>query len=168
MPHIGWKCLKGAFVTVVALGFGFLILPLLVIIPLSFNVEPYFTFTEGMLRFDGDAYSLRWYRSIVENPEWRAAIGNSFFIGIFAAALATVLGTLAAMGLNHPKFPFREFVSAFVISPMVTPVIHRGGGSVLFLLRHRSRSDSPRAYPGSLPCSGALRSHYRIRHLGRV
>ena len=123
MPHIGWKCLKGAFVTVVALGFGFLILPLLVIIPLSFNVEPYFTFTEGMLRFDGDAYSLRWYRSIVENPEWRAAIGNSFFIGIFAAALATVLGTLAAMGLNHPKFPFREFVSALVISPMVTPVI---------------------------------------------
>ncbi len=123
MPNLGWKCGKAAYVTVVALGFGFLILPLLVIIPLSFNVEPYFTFTEGMLRLDGDAYSLRWYRSILENPEWRAAIGNSFFIGFFAAALATVLGTLAAMGLSHPKFPFRELVSAFVISPMVTPVI---------------------------------------------
>ena len=123
MQHLGWKCVKGAFVAAVALGFGFLILPLLVIIPLSFNVEPYFTFTEGMLRLDGEAYSLRWYRSIVENPEWRTAIGNSFFIGIFAAAIATVLGTLAALGLNHPKFPFRELVSAFVISPMVTPVI---------------------------------------------
>ncbi|MYA79840.1 MAG: ABC transporter permease, partial [Acidobacteriia bacterium] len=42
----------------------FLVAPILVIVPLSFNVEPYFTFTEGMLSLDPQAYSLRWYRSV--------------------------------------------------------------------------------------------------------
>ena len=123
MDYAVWKAAKIAFIVVVALGFGFLILPLIVIIPLSFNAEPYFTFTEGMLRFDGEAYSLRWYRSIIENPEWRTAIGNSFLIGVCATFIATVLGTLAAMGLNHPKCPMRDAISALLISPMVTPVI---------------------------------------------
>ncbi len=123
MNFSGWKIAKIAFIAIVALGFGFLILPLIVIVPLSFNAEPYFTFTEGMLRFDSEAYSLRWYRSIIENPEWRTAIGNSFLIGICATFVATVLGTLAALGLNHPKCPMRDAVSALLISPMVTPVI---------------------------------------------
>lgn len=123
MDYAIWKAAKIAFIVAVALGFGFLILPLIVIIPLSFNAEPYFTFTEGMLRFDGEAYSLRWYRSIIENPEWRTAIGNSFLIGVCATFIATVLGTLAALGLNHPKCPMRDAISALLISPMVTPVI---------------------------------------------
>ena len=41
--------------------FLFLIAPILIIIPLSFNAEPYFTFTEKMLRLDPSGYSLRWY-----------------------------------------------------------------------------------------------------------
>ena len=123
MESIGWKVVRGVFIAVVVLGLCFLVLPLLVIIPLSFNAEPYFTFTEGMLRLDGEAYSLRWYRSILENPEWSKAIGNSFIIGVFATLVATVLGTLAALGLNHPRLPFRQAISALLISPMVTPVI---------------------------------------------
>lgn len=123
MHDFGWKLVRGVFIAVVVLGLCFLVLPLLVIIPLSFNAEPYFTFTEGMLRLEGEAYSLRWYRSIVENPEWGKAIVNSFIIGVFATIAATVLGTLAALGLNHPGLPFRQAISALLISPMVTPVI---------------------------------------------
>ena len=123
MQNFGWKVVRGVFIAVVVLGLCFLVLPLLVIVPLSFNAEPYFTFTEGMLRLDGEAYSLRWYRSILENPEWSKAIGNSFIIGVFATLVATILGTLAALGLNHPKLPFRQAISALLISPMVTPVI---------------------------------------------
>lgn len=123
MQDFGWKVVRGVFIAVVVLGLCFLVLPLLVIIPLSFNAEPYFTFTEGMLRLEGEAYSLRWYRSIVENPEWGKAIVNSFIIGVFATLVATVLGTLAALGLNHPRLPFRQAISALLISPMVTPVI---------------------------------------------
>ena len=40
---------------------AFLMLPILVIIPLSFNAEPFFSFTEGMLALDPDAYSIKWY-----------------------------------------------------------------------------------------------------------
>ena len=47
--------------------FVFLILPIFVLIPLSFNQEPYFSFTPGMLRFDPLAYSLRWYIDILQN-----------------------------------------------------------------------------------------------------
>ncbi|MYD45571.1 MAG: ABC transporter permease [Gammaproteobacteria bacterium] len=118
-----WNVGKGVLTLFVVLGFIFLVAPLLVIIPLSFNAEPYFTFTEGMLRLDSEAYSLRWYRAIFESEEWLRAIQNSFFIGICATIVATVLGTLAALGLNDPRMPFRRFVSALIISPIVTPII---------------------------------------------
>ena len=54
-----------AFRLICALVFLFLILPILVIIPLSFNAEPYFTFTDAMLRLDPEAFSLRWYQDVL-------------------------------------------------------------------------------------------------------
>lgn len=123
MEKILWNVSRGVVVSVVIFGFLFLTLPLLVFVPLSFNAEPYFTFTEGMLRLDSDAYSLRWYRAIFENEDWRRAIANSFVIGMFATIVATILGTLAALALNNPKLPFRRSLGAFIISPMVTPII---------------------------------------------
>jgi putative spermidine/putrescine transport system permease protein len=55
----------------------FLILPIVVVIPLSFNSEPFFSFTKGMLAFQAEAYSLRWYAGILEDPNWILAIKNS-------------------------------------------------------------------------------------------
>ena len=112
-----------AYVGFCACAFVFLIAPILVIVPLSFNAEPYFTFTEGMLRFDSDAYSLRWYRSIVEDEQWGRALANSLIIGIAATVLATTLGTLAALGLANPAMPGRRAAMGILISPMITPVI---------------------------------------------
>src|SRR5690606_31473555 len=86
----------------------FLVLPILVIVPLSFNAEPFFSFTEGMLRLDPEAYSLRWYREVFDNPNWLLAIRNSVVIGICATAIATVLGTLAAVGMSSRHMPFRS------------------------------------------------------------
>ena len=115
-----------------ALIFTFLIAPILVIVPLSFNAEPYFTFTEGMLRLDPDAWSLRWYRQIVADDSWRRALGNSLFIGVAATALATTLGTLAAFGLSNPAMPARRLVTGLLISPMVTPLIISAAGMFFF------------------------------------
>ena len=115
-----------------ALIFTFLIAPILVIVPLSFNAEPYFTFTEGMLRLDPDAWSLRWYRQIAANDSWRRALGNSLFIGVTATALATTLGTLAAFGLSNPAMPARRLVTGLLISPMVTPLIISAAGMFFF------------------------------------
>lgn len=132
--------------------FIFLISPILVVIPLSFNAEPYFTFTEAMLRFDPAGYSLRWYDALLtlgmqapdairdgawwsdmwENSTWVRAAKNSIIIGFWATILATVLGTLAALGLSRPEMPYRRVVMAILISPMIVPIIIIATGLFFF------------------------------------
>jgi len=113
----------------------FLILPILVIVPLSFNSQPYFTFTAEMLAFEADAYSLRWYRTIVENPNWLLAIQNSFIVGVFATIVATLLGTVAAVGLASSEMPFRRTITALLLSPMIVPLIIIAAGMFFFYTR---------------------------------
>ena len=112
--------------------FAFLVAPILVIVPLSFNAEPYFTFTEGMLRFDPEAYSLRWYRQVLDDGAWARGLANSLFIGVAATVLATALGTLAALGLASRAMPARRLVMGLLISPMVTPLIISAAGMFFF------------------------------------
>ena len=121
-----------AYVAFCTLVFVFLVAPIVVIVPLSFNAEPYFTFTEGMLRLDAEAYSLRWYREILENEVWRRSLVNSVIIGVSATALATTLGTLAALGLASAAMPARRLVMGLLISPMITPVIISAAGMFFF------------------------------------
>lgn len=111
---------------------AFLIAPLLVIVPLSFNAEPYFTFTPKMLSLNPDGFSLRWYQDIVNNPQWGEAIVNSLIIAIASTALATVLGTLAAIGLARSNMPFRDFFMAVLISPLVVPIVIAAAGMYFF------------------------------------
>ena len=85
-----------------------------------------------MLRFDSEAYSLRWYRQVVEDEAWRRGFVNSFAIGLSATALATALGTLAALGLASPAMPARRFVMGLLISPLVTPLIISAAGMFFF------------------------------------
>jgi putative spermidine/putrescine transport system permease protein len=106
-----------------ALIFLFLIFPILVILPLSFNAEPYFTFTREMLSFDPAGYSLRWYQDLLGSEEWMRSIRNSFFISIMSTIIATTLGTLAALGLSRRHMPARGFITAVLISPMIVPLI---------------------------------------------
>ena len=126
------RVLRAIYLGACTLIFVFLIAPILVIVPLSFNAEPYFTFTEGMLRLDPDAWSLRWYREIAAGGAWTGPLANSLLIGVAATALATTLGTLAALGLTSPAMPMRRFVTALLISPMVTPVIISATGMFFF------------------------------------
>ena len=127
-PRIG----RAVYLAACGLIFAFLVLPILVIVPLSFNAQPYFTFTEGMLRLDADAWSLRWYREIVENDVWTRALGNSLSIGVAATLLATTLGTLAALGLASRAMPARRAAMGLLISPMVTPLIISAAGMFFF------------------------------------
>ena len=112
--------------------FIFLILPILVILPLSFNAEPYFTFTPGMLSLDSEAFSMRWYRDIFENEQWVGSIKNSFIVGFFATILATFLGTLAALGLSRANMPYRTLIMGILISPMIVPLIITAAGMYFF------------------------------------
>ncbi|WP_407702393.1 ABC transporter permease [Vibrio algarum] len=111
---------------------AFLMLPILVIIPLSFNSEPFFSFTEGMLALDPEAYSIKWYQQIWNDDKWMLAIKNSFLIGIASTIIATVLGTLAAIGMSNSNMPFQRAIMALLLSPMIVPLIITAAGMFFF------------------------------------
>lgn len=130
----------------------FLIAPLIILIPLSFNAEPYFTFTKGMLSFDPEAFSLRWYRDFLNNPQWLHSIKNSFIIGISSTILATTFGTLGAWGLSRPYTPFRVTIMSVLISPMIVPIIISAAGMFFFY----SKIGLSQTYPGLILAHTAL------------
>lgn len=105
---------------------------ILVITPLSFNSEPFFTFTEGLFSLDPEAYSLRWFQEIVDDQNWRLAIRNSFVVGVAAAILATTLGTLAPVSLWSPWMPYKRLIIALLLSPMIVPLIIIAAGMFFF------------------------------------
>ncbi|MPV85420.1 ABC transporter permease [Ostreibacterium oceani] len=111
------------FMLICAIVFFFLIAPIIVIIPLAFNAEPYFTFTEKMLAFNPEGYSLRWYKDLLGSDEWMSSIRNSFFIATVSAFVATTLGTIAALGLHRKQMPYKATIMAVLISPMIVPLI---------------------------------------------
>lgn len=130
----------------------FLVAPVLVIIPLSFNAEPFFTFTHRMLTLDPNGYSLRWYDNLLtfgmqngdaprntawfidmwNNATWVRAAKNSLIIGFCSTLLATILGTVAALGLSRPEMPYRKAAMAILLSPMIVPVIITATGLFFF------------------------------------
>ena len=93
--------------------------PILVVIPLSFNAEPFFSFTPGMLRLETGAYSTKWYNAVFESNIWLMAIRNSLVIGLSSTAIATVLGTVAALGLSSPDMPWRRPITALLLAPII-------------------------------------------------
>ena len=112
--------------------FFFLIAPLVVIIPLSFNAVPFFTFTPEMLSLDPSGYSLKWYEDFFTNPNWRGAVENSFVIAVFATLISTTLGTIGALGLSRSQMPYKSAVMAILISPMIVPLIISAAGMYFF------------------------------------
>lgn len=115
--------------------FIFLITPILVVMPLSFNAEDFFTFTPEMLRFDPDGYSLKHYRDFFTNSDWQNAVQNSIRIAPVATLLSVGFGTLAAIGLSQPHVPFRRAIMAILISPMIVPLIISAAGMYFFYSR---------------------------------
>lgn len=110
----------------------FLVLPILVVIPLSFNPEPYFSFTRSMLLLQPEGWSLRWYREVGESAQWRLALRNSVTIAIIVTPVATALGTAAALGLRHLDGSARTLAAAMLGAPLVIPVIIVATGTYLF------------------------------------
>jgi putative spermidine/putrescine transport system permease protein len=126
--HYGFRVLCGAI-------FAFLITPIIVVMPLSFNAEDFFTFTPEMLRFDPAGYSLKHYRDFFTSSEWQNALKNSLIIAPFATLLSVSFGTLAAIGLSSEHVPFRRTIMAILISPMIVPLIISAAGMYFFYSR---------------------------------
>ncbi|ETX06068.1 MAG: polyamine ABC transporter permease [Candidatus Entotheonella gemina] len=116
--HYGFRILCGLILT-------FLMAPVLVIIPLSFNAEPYFTYPMP-------GFSLRWYADFMASDVWARAIQNSLIIAICTTLLSTALGTLSALGLSHPRLPYKTLIMGILISPMIVPLVITAVGMYFF------------------------------------
>jgi putative spermidine/putrescine transport system permease protein len=99
-----------------ALTVFYLLAPSLVIIPMSFTQA-------HILSFPPEGFSLQWYQRMFTDPQWAAGIQHSFQVATLTAIVATVLGTLAALGLTRGRFPGRTLVNALALSPLIVPVV---------------------------------------------
>ncbi|MBE1285479.1 MAG: ABC transporter permease subunit [Rhodobacteraceae bacterium] len=123
--HYSFRVICGAI-------FVFLITPILVVMPLSFNSQDFFTFTPEMLRFEAEGYSLKHYRDFFTNNEWQRSFKNSLIIAPIATVISVSLGTLAAIGLSQSHVPGRRAIMAIMISPMIVPLIISATGMFFF------------------------------------
>lgn len=94
----------------------FLVLPLVVVVPISFSSSSY-------LRFPPPGWSLRWYRAFAEDPVWMAAAWRSLQVGVSATVLATVLGTLLAFSIVRGRYPGKQIVNQIAAMPLIVPTI---------------------------------------------
>lgn len=94
----------------------FLMAPILAVIPLSFNAEPYFSYPMPGL-------SLQWYRDFFGNQRWTGALLLSAKLAVTVTIFSTMLGILAALGLSRTQLPLRSVILGLLLLPMIVPVI---------------------------------------------
>jgi putative spermidine/putrescine transport system permease protein len=94
----------------------FLLLPIVLIVALSFGSSQF-------LQFPPPAWTLKWYRQLFADPDWLTAFLTSLEIAITVMVLSTVIGLMASFGLTRGRFPGREFLRALFLTPMVLPVV---------------------------------------------
>jgi putative spermidine/putrescine transport system permease protein len=95
---------------------AFLVLPILAVVPASFNKASF-------IYLPPKAYSGVWYERFLADAEWRSSLVNSVEVALLATALAVVLGTLAAIGLRRISGRARAGLTALFLAPMIVPVI---------------------------------------------
>lgn len=95
---------------------AFLVLPILAIVPLSFN-------SSSFLAYPLAGFSLRWYEELIGSSGWTSALRNSVLVATATTALATPLGTLAALGLTRLSSSLKPLLIALLLAPMFVPVI---------------------------------------------
>ena len=118
---------KAVFGTAVII---FLMAPLFAILPLAFTDSVF-------LNYPIPGFSLRWFHELFTANAWRRSIVNSLLIGTGTTALATILGTIAALGLrgNSVSLLFSFFRTVFLL-PMVVPAVVLGVGMQLMFAQY--------------------------------
>jgi putative spermidine/putrescine transport system permease protein len=105
------RLILGLFCLLVAV---WLVLPTLVIIPMSFNQNK-------SLAFPPTGFSWQWYANFFTNPDWSTSFFNSLRIAAIVAVIATIIGTLASLGLSRMRHSGAGVLRAVLITPMVVP-----------------------------------------------
>lgn len=107
-----------------ALVFGFIYLPVLILIVFSFNN------TRSVAVFTG--FSTEWYGALVQNDQLLEAARNSLLVGLVTTIVATTIGTLTALAMDRYRFKARTAFDANLYLPIVIPEIVMGIALLLF------------------------------------
>jgi len=110
--HWGWWLLYG----VGGLIAFFLVLPSFIVIPISFS-------DSLLLKFPPEKFSFRWYKVFFGTPAWTGSLWLSLKLGVGVMIVSTFLGVLASIGLVRGNFPGKGALQAFLLSPMIVPVV---------------------------------------------
>jgi mannopine transport system permease protein len=108
----------------------FLLLPTLIIAPMS--VGP-----ERLLSFPPKGFSLHWYAEYFQDSEWIRATLFSAEAGVISALCATVVGTMLALALVRGRLPGKGLIELLVIGPVIVP--HIALAVAMFLLFEQLR-----------------------------
>jgi putative spermidine/putrescine transport system permease protein len=103
----------------------FLILPVVIIVPMSFSSARFLTFPPPAL-------SLRWYQDYVGNPQWMQATKVTLTVAALTVLIATPLGTAAAYGISQSKLRLMRVIHMTLLLPLVVPIIITAVG-ILFV-----------------------------------
>lgn len=106
----------------------FLIAPLVIVAIMSFSAG-------STLSFPPTSYGTRWYSALAADRQWKNAALTSMRIGVTAAALAALFGTLAAIGLARARFRGKAIVHIVLLTPMIVPLIVTAVGVYLVVVR---------------------------------
>ncbi|MDW9819874.1 ABC transporter permease subunit [Sinorhizobium meliloti] len=106
----------GFGIGIVGLLLFFLILPTLLVMPMSLGTADY-------LEFPPRGLTLKWYAAFFNDADWMAATWFSFRIAFATTATATVVGTLAAIALVRGDLPGKAWLQALTLSPLIVPHI---------------------------------------------
>lgn len=107
---------RSALTLVVLLTALYLVLPVFIVVPVSFSDSQFLT-------FPADSYSLRWYHELLEDPTWLDSALASLRVALLSALAATVLGILGALALVRGRFPGRNAVLLVFLAPVIVPYV---------------------------------------------
>lgn len=102
-----------------AFGYAFLYLPIVILMAYSFN--------DSRIQSVWNGFSLRWYASLLDNPQIIDAALLSLQIALISATIATVLGTLAGLAMTHMgRFKGRLLFTGLIAAPLIMPEVITG------------------------------------------
>ncbi|MGD8739047.1 MAG: hypothetical protein PVG34_01945, partial [Desulfobacterales bacterium] len=109
--HIGWPLwvVSGSAIF-------FLIVPVLLLIPMSLG-------SAEIIEFPPSKICLDQYRKFFNHPAWQSAVLNSLQVSALTAVFSTFLGVMASLGLVWGRFKGKGLINAFIVSPMIVPLI---------------------------------------------
>lgn len=117
-----WLYITGSLLLV------YLLLPTLIVIPMSFSDTRYLTFPP-------QGFSFRWFAAYFMSPEWREATFISLVAACLTTAIATSFGTACAYALRMSDLPFAKFVMGLTVLPLIIPGVLIGVGSFFLFVQ---------------------------------